>query len=298
MRRRSRSTTRSRCEALCCRGDRVRKAGEKRLEAELFAEPTAVHQCVEGLAPVATGASAVAALTVYEHDHDVQGVAIPGTEVHVVVRFGPSTPKGIDVHAMGGRQRVHRKTLRSGQRVVMARLHLGATEAVLGVPASAIAGRVVALDELWGDSVTRRLLDRFAAARDTLEAAGILESALVEHFALAGGHRAHTQLVLNAADRLASANVNAVAVDLGVSVRHLRRVFRETTGVGPKTFAKLTRFRRAVRAAHAENHASWATIAAAAGYYDQAHLISDFRAIAGVTPLALLGELRAAQSIG
>ena len=92
--------------------------------------------------------------------------------------------------------------------------------------------------------------------------------------------------------------MNAVAVDLGVSERHLRRVFRETIGMGPKSFAKLTRFRRALHAAREEAHASWARIAAAAGYYDQAHLITDFRAIAGVTPQALLDELRAAQTLG
>jgi hypothetical protein len=36
----------------------------------------------------------------------------------------------------------------------------------------------------------------------------------------------------------------------------------------------------------------------AAGYYDQAHLIAEFRAIAGVTPRALLGEIHAAASVG
>ena len=65
----------------------------------------------------------------------------------------------------------------------------------------------------------------------------------------ADGRRAHAQLALDAADRLTSANVNAVAVDLGVSERHLRRVFREAVGVSPKAFAKLTRFHRALRAA-------------------------------------------------
>ena len=86
--------------------------------------------------------------------------------------------------------------------------------------------------------------------------------------------------------------MNAVAVDLRVSERHLRRVFRETVGVSPKAFVRLARFRRALRAARHDDHASWASIAASTGYYDQAHLIAEFRAIAGVTPRAFLGELR------
>ena len=53
-----------------------------------------------------------------------------------------------------------------------------------------------------------------------------------------------------------------MADSLGVSERHLRRVFRDVTGVGPKTFAKLARFRHAVRDARAEPHPNWARIAA------------------------------------
>ena len=257
---------------------------------------SAVHH--DRIAPSASTASAVAALFVYDCDRDGPGVAIPRPEIHLVVRFGPSARSGLDVHAFGVRQRVHRKLIRSGQRTVTARLQLGAPEAVLGVPASAIAGRIVALEDLWGDAATRRLCDRLADARDTVDAAAILESAIAERLAIADGRRARAQLALAAADRLTSANVNAVAVDLGVSERHLRRVFRETVGVSPKAFAKLTRFHRALRAAREDARASWASIAAAAGYYDQAHLIAEFRAIAGVTPRALLGELRAAPSLG
>jgi AraC-like DNA-binding protein len=229
-----------------------------------------------------------------ESDRDATRVLLPRPEIHLVVRFGPSARSGLDVHAFGVRQRVHRKLIRSGQRIVTARLHLGAPEAVLGVSASAMAERVVALEDLWGDAATRRLFDRLAEARATVDAAAILESAITERFAIADGRGARAQLALDAADRLTSANVNAVAVDLGVSERHLRRVFREIVGVSPKAFAKLQRFHRALRAAREDGHASWASIAAAAGYYDQAHLIAEFRAIAGVTPRALLGELRAA----
>jgi AraC-like DNA-binding protein len=250
------------------------------------------------IAPRRRAPSAVAALLVYECDRDMARVLIPRPEIHLVARFGSSARRGLDLHAFGVRQTVHRKLIRSGQRMVMARLHLGAPEAVLGVPASAMAGRIVALDDLWGDGATRLLSDRLADARDMADAAAILERAIDQRFALTGARRPRAQLVLDAADRLTHASVNAVAVDLDVSERHLRRVFRETLGVSPKTFARLARFRHALRAAREDDDASWADIAAAAGYYDQAHLIADFRVIAGVTPRALLDELRAAAPVG
>jgi AraC-like DNA-binding protein len=143
---------------------------------------------------------------------------------------------------------------------------------------------------------TRRLCGRLADARDAADAAALLESAIAERLAIANGRRAHAQLALDAADRLSRANVNAVAVDLGLSERHLRRVFHETVGVSPKAFAKVMRFRRALRVARDGGRANWTSIAAAAGYYGQAHLIAEFRAIAGVTPRALLRELRRSAS--
>jgi len=243
--------------------------------------------------PSASTASAVSALFVYELERDTAGVAMPRAESHLVVRFGASAGGGVDAHAFGAQQQAHRKRLRSGQRAVMARLHLGALESVLGVPASAIAGRIVPLEDLWGDAATHRLFQRLADARSTAAAVAVLEGAIAERLAV-GSRRGLSQLVRHAADRLTRANVNTVAGDLGVSDRHLRRVFRETVGLSPKTFAKLQRFHRAARAAYEAKVVSWASIAAAAGYYDQAHLIAEFRAITGLTPQALLSELRAA----
>ena len=251
-----------------------------------------MHAHMGRLAPSAANAAAVAALSVYECVTDGPRVAVPRPEVQLVARFDATARGSVDLHVLGVRETAHRKLLRRGQRAVTARLQLGAQQAVLGVPAPAVAGRIVALEALWGEGATRRLLDRLAAASSMAEAATLLESAIAEQFRLAASQRGHSELAIEAADRLASANVTAVAADLGVSERHLRRVFREAVGVSPKAFAKLARFRRAIRAARAQPPANWASIAALSGYYDQAHLIADFRAIAGVTPRALLVELR------
>jgi AraC-like DNA-binding protein len=80
--------------------------------------------------------------------------------------------------------------------------------------------------------------------------------------------------------------VEDVAGQLGVTARHLRRAFTETIGVGPKDFARGVRLTRAVRMAGASR--DWTRIAAEAGYYDQSHLIADFRELTGNTPGALL----------
>jgi len=250
---------------------------------------------VQRLAPRKSTPSVVEALLLYECRRDEPHVLLPRPEIHIAVRFGSPARGGLDAHALGGRERVHRKLVHAGQRTLLARLRLGAAEKVLGVPASAIAGRVVSLEDIWGDAATRRLVDQLARARDTVDAASVLEGAIAERLSIADARREHSPLALGAAQRLmnVNANVNAVASDLGVSERHLRRLFRQAVGVSPKTFAKLTRFRRALRAARADTGETWASIAAAAGYYDQAHLIAEFHSIAGMTPGALLGELRA-----
>lgn len=247
---------------------------------------------LQRVAPSPKAASALSALLAYGCDRDGPRVAIPRAEVQLVVRFASPARGELDIHVLGVGRKVHRKLLRRGERALSARLRLGASEAVLGEPASAVAGRVVPLGDLWGDPAARRLSERLSAARDPVVEAAILQAAIAERVAVAGGRRASLQLALEAAERLTRANVNVVAADLRVSERHLRRVFHEVVGVSPKAFAMLARFHRALRAAREETHPGWASVAAFAGYYDQAHLIAEFRMIANTTPRALLEELR------
>lgn len=256
----------------------------------------AAHAHLHRASPRARANPAVAAISFCEIDHDTSGVLVPRPETQIVVRFGPMARDGMDVSALGARQRVHRKLVQGGQQTLIARLRLGTDRAILGVPASAIAGNVVALEDLWGPDAAR-LIDRLAGARDMDAAAAALESAISRRLATAGVPTDGSRFALEAAKRLENANVDTVASDLGVSARHLRRVFREALGVSPKAFARLERFRCALRAAMEDGQAGWADVAAGAGYYDQAHLIAEFRAIAGVTPSALVRELRTGPQI-
>ena len=76
--------------------------------------------------------------------------------------------------------------------------------------------------------------------------------------------------------------VAALADHLSVSRRTLERGFRSRVGLSPKTFARVVRFQRLLELA--PTTASWAARAVDCGYYDQAHLIRDFRAFTGSSP--------------
>ncbi|MEU7609437.1 AraC family transcriptional regulator [Micromonospora sp. NPDC049204] len=68
-------------------------------------------------------------------------------------------------------------------------------------------------------------------------------------------------------------------------VRRLQRLFLEYVGVGPKWVIRRYRLQEAVEQA-AGGPLSWADLAADLGYSDQAHLVRDFTAVAGVSPAA------------
>ncbi len=75
-----------------------------------------------------------------------------------------------------------------------------------------------------------------------------------------------------------------VASDVCLSQRHFERQFKSTIGVSPKLFAKILRFKRAVKHLHHYPHKDFTTIAEECGYYDYTHLQKDFKSLSGDTP--------------
>jgi AraC-like DNA-binding protein len=90
------------------------------------------------------------------------------------------------------------------------------------------------------------------------------------------------------------ASVARLAAETGWSDRHLRAQFRKEIGLAPKAAGRVVRFDRARRQLAARlragRPAGLAELAAAAGYYDQAHLDREFAALAGAAPTAWLAR--------
>lgn len=85
--------------------------------------------------------------------------------------------------------------------------------------------------------------------------------------------------------REGAATVRNVQSDLGLSHTYFIQLFREHVGLTPKLFHRVRRFQTLVSRIERGMPVNWAELAAACGYFDQAHLIRDFRAFAGLTPV-------------
>ena len=81
-----------------------------------------------------------------------------------------------------------------------------------------------------------------------------------------------------------AARVERVAKEVGWTERHLERRFAREIGLSPKAFSRTVRFQQTLAFMHSDGRDDWAGIAWDCGFADQAHLIREFRELAGVTP--------------
>lgn len=78
-------------------------------------------------------------------------------------------------------------------------------------------------------------------------------------------------------------SVDALARTTGLSTRQLQRICARETGMAPRSYLRLLRFRAAVSGIQAPE-AALADTAAASGYADQAHMTREFQSLAGLPP--------------
>ena len=93
-------------------------------------------------------------------------------------------------------------------------------------------------------------------------------------------------------------SVKSLSELMGVSRRSLELTFQKAVGISPKMYCRVVRFRNVYDAMSNESSLNWIRIALDSGFFDQPHLIRDFRQFAGESPTAFLaGQTQFAQSV-
>ncbi len=151
-----------------------------------------------------------------------------------------------------------------------------------------VASRLVGIEEALG-AAGRALCERLGNAATWDERFDEAEAFLLER-TLPAPRPEIAQLCASITRAGGVVAIGAIASDIGISRKHLTDLCGRYLGVGPKSLARMVRFRRACAVAEA-GHAPWADVAASCGFADQAHLVREFRVLAGATPTQWLRRM-------
>ncbi len=75
--------------------------------------------------------------------------------------------------------------------------------------------------------------------------------------------------------------IGPLAADAGPAASGLRGAVQAGDGLAPKRYAELVRFHRLIDRTPLPGGAPWSELAADGGYYDQSHVIRDFKRFSG-----------------
>lgn len=161
------------------------------------------------------------------------------------------------------------------------------------LPATELRDRWVPVDAVWQRSLDR-IRDRVGGLESAAATLRVVEEELRSRFAEASWRG--LDLVRRTGGLLETCHgaiqVGALAEAAGVSGNHLATQFKSHVGITPKRVARIYRFARLILSVDALRPADWSALAPAAGYFDQAHLIREFKDFTGHTPTEYLALRR------
>lgn len=162
-------------------------------------------------------------------------------------------------------------------------------------PAGELVNGHAEIDDLWGSRGTG-IADRIQDGCQTVEERAAL---LDRHFlCLLDKNRRVSPRIAAALDaieaRRGRVNIDRLAKWAGLSSRQLERQFKERVGMSPKQLCRSLRFKNLFEHIAASPADCWAATALACGYYDQSHMIRDFKHYTGTSPAAFFAKPQAA----
>jgi AraC-like DNA-binding protein len=242
--------------------------------------------------------SAVADVTAYEErfapGHEVAERVLPdgASRLLIVLQRGAAS-----IHVAGASARPVVLTMRGHMHGLSVALHPGATLGLLGVPADELAGLTVPWEDIAPQAYRHMPEQLAAAASDAMRVRHLLRTL---HALQRPGDPAARRLVGHAVSRLRAPSggisVRALAAELELSERRVQQLFAAQLGLAPSVWRRLHRLHRTLRLLRAAEAPAWADIALTAGYYDQSHLINEFRAFCGLTPQQFLQRVASGSS--
>ncbi|MGC3953836.1 MAG: helix-turn-helix domain-containing protein [Propionicimonas sp.] len=161
----------------------------------------------------------------------------------------------------------------------------------LTLPAAELCDRPATVEQIWGQPGIAELRHRLTLANEPHEMLRLLEEELVHRLRTISGLDVVRQVSSAIAETGGAVPISDLGMAARVSSTYLAKRFKEIIGVTPKRLARSYRFTITVLAINVAAPVDWGDVAAAAGYFDQAHFVREFREFTGLTPTRYV-ELR------
>jgi AraC-like DNA-binding protein len=218
---------------------------------------------------------------------------LPGTAVSLVVNFGDPWAVGRCAVASALLPRLsvigpatRLRLVRVGRFVqaIGAAVPAPMTPALFGAPPARLVDRIVPLQEFLGREASETLMTSFFPS-EPASRAEILRDGLLARLGRADGKGwfadEASRIIRLRAGRVA---IRDLASGYGIGREQFARRFSASAGLPPKLFARITRFQALVQTLLSNDVSEWTAIGPGAGFYDQAHMINEFRHFAGSSP--------------
>jgi AraC-like DNA-binding protein len=171
---------------------------------------------------------------------------------------------------------------------------------IFGIPSHEITNKIFYSDDVFGN-IVNALHEQLLHATNFQQMAVFADAFLITFLKRRKAAYAYDGITAVANDlthACQASSTDQYAYKANMSVRTFERRFMEQVGISPKLYSKLLRFNDAmlVKAMHPEK--SWTSVAYECNYYDQMHLIKDFKQFSGYTPTELFKENKISNSSG
>jgi AraC-like DNA-binding protein len=162
---------------------------------------------------------------------------------------------------------------------------------VLGGPASDLADAHVDLESVWGRTAGE-LRERLCTAAAPKNRFAVLEEVLLRRLRRSPPWHGAIPVALDAFEQAdADVKVRDLAWRVGLSQRRFIQLFTAEVGLTPKLYGRVRRFQRVRELVRQATQPDWAALALACGFFDQSHLIRDFGAFSGLSPVAYVNQM-------
>ena len=161
---------------------------------------------------------------------------------------------------------------------------------IFNIPSHEIIDKII-----WGEEIFKQdhqlLLEQLYYAKEVIEMADLVNEWLLQYL--------NKQKCVDYKDRITAAanliikkagliSMNDLACYINMSTRSFERHFNEEIGISPKHLCCITRFNHALELKLRKPNIDWTSVAHQSGYFDQMHLIKDFKRFCGEAPASLL----------